>query len=140
MNGETTWALQFIAAGMQEALDDNLFLQVIGENRHVAANASGQTSAPGIRLSEQTNAHAPAPVWKLNNQAKCQVMVMILEENSTAPLVSSKNRAQNEGTCHLCFEQAQPKMYHSPKVHDEVDVFLKISWKPIFGRFFIKEF
>ena len=33
---------------MKEALDDNLFLQVIGENRHVAANASGQTSTPGI--------------------------------------------------------------------------------------------
>ena len=28
---------------------------------------------------------------------------------------------------HLCFEQAQPKMYHSPKVDDGVDVFLKIS-------------
>ena len=25
---------------------------------------------------------------------------------------------------HLCFEQAQPKMYHSPKVDDGVDVFL----------------
>ena len=24
---------------------------------------------------------------------------------------------------HLCFEQAQPKMYHSPKVDDGVDVF-----------------
>ena len=28
---------------------------------------------------------------------------------------------------HLCFEQAQPKMYHSPKVDDGVDVFFKIS-------------
>ena len=41
---------------------------------------------------------------------------------------------------HLCFEQAQPKMYHSPKVDDGVDVFFKISWKPIFGRFFFEEF
>ena len=43
-------------------------------------------------------------------------------------------------TPHLCFEQAQPKMYHSPKVDDGVDVFFKISWKPIFGRFFFEEF
>ena len=28
---------------------------------------------------------------------------------------------------HLCFEQAQPKMYHSPKVDDGVDVFFLIS-------------
>ena len=38
------------------------------------------------------------------------------------------------------FEQAQPKMYHSPKVDDGVDVFFKISWKPIFQRFFFEEF
>ena len=25
---------------------------------------------------------------------------------------------------HLCFKQAQPKMYHSPKVDDGVDIFL----------------
>ena len=43
-------------------------------------------------------------------------------------------------TGHLCFEQAQPKMYHSPKVDDGVDVFFKISLKPIFGRFFFEEF
>ena len=31
-------------------------------------------------------------------------------------------------------------MYHSPKVDDGVDVFFLISWKPIFGRFFLEEF
>ena len=39
-------------------------------------------------------------------------------------------------TTHLCFKQAQPKMCHSPKVDDEVDIFLKTSWTPIFGPFF----
>ena len=28
---------------------------------------------------------------------------------------------------HLCFKQAQPKMCHSPKVDDGVDIFLKFS-------------
>ena len=28
-----------------------------------------------------------------------------------------------DDAAHLCFEQAQPKMYHSPKVDDGVDVF-----------------
>ena len=28
---------------------------------------------------------------------------------------------------HLCFKQAQPKMYHSPKVDDGVDIFFKSS-------------
>ena len=41
---------------------------------------------------------------------------------------------------HLCFEQAQPKMYHSPKVDDGVDVFFKFSWKQIFLTLFFKEF
>ena len=29
--------------------------------------------------------------------------------------------------CHLCFKQAQPKMCHSPKVDDGVDIFFKTS-------------
>ena len=28
---------------------------------------------------------------------------------------------------HLCFKQAQPKMCHSPKVDDGVDIFFKTS-------------
>ena len=27
-------------------------------------------------------------------------------------------------------------MCHSPKVDDGVDIFFKLSWKPIFGQFF----
>ena len=30
-------------------------------------------------------------------------------------------------TFHLCFKQAQPKMCHSPKVDDGVDIFFKTS-------------
>ena len=33
----------------------------------------------------------------------------------------------NNIALHLCFEQAQPKMYHSPKVDEGVDVFIKVS-------------
>ena len=32
-------------------------------------------------------------------------------------------KSEQTDTQHLCFEQAQPKMYHSPKVDDGVDVF-----------------
>ena len=37
---------------------------------------------------------------------------------------------------HLCFEQAQPKMYHSPKVDDEVDVFFFNFLNTYFRTFF----
>ena len=40
---------------------------------------------------------------------------------------------------HLCFEQAQPKMYHSPKVDDRVDVFFFNFLKTNFRTFFFKE-
>ena len=42
-------------------------------------------------------------------------------------------------TGHLCFKQAQPKMCHSPKVDDGVDIFFKTSCKPNFGPFFLEE-
>ena len=32
-----------------------------------------------------------------------------------------------EGLLHLCFKQAQPKICHSPKVDDGVDIFFKNS-------------
>ena len=35
---------------------------------------------------------------------------------------------------HLCFKQAQPKMCHSPKVDDGVDI--KKNWNTHFGHFF----
>ena len=41
---------------------------------------------------------------------------------------------------HCCFKQAQPKMWHSPKVDDGVDIFFKLSWKRSFGQFFLKNF
>ena len=37
---------------------------------------------------------------------------------------------------HLCFEQAQPKMYHSPKVDDGVDVFFLNFLKTYFRTLF----
>ena len=37
---------------------------------------------------------------------------------------------------HLCFEQAQPKMYHSPKVDDGVDVFFLNFLKTNLQTFF----
>ena len=40
---------------------------------------------------------------------------------------------------HLCFEQAQPKMYHSPKVDNGVDVFFFLNFlKTYFRTFFSK--
>ena len=39
-------------------------------------------------------------------------------------------------TTHLCFEQAQPNMYHSPKVDDGVDVFFSNFLKTNFRTFF----
>ena len=37
---------------------------------------------------------------------------------------------------HLCFEQAQPKMYHSPKVDDGVDAFFFNFLKTNFSTLF----
>ena len=45
----------------------------------------------------------------------------------------------NHLATHLCFKQAQPKICHSPKVDDGVDIFFKFSWKRIFGQFFFEE-
>ena len=48
--------------------------------------------------------------------------------------LGSKNFLQPVGAvsiqlhaAHLCFKQAQPKMCHSPKVDDGVDIFFKFS-------------
>ena len=41
---------------------------------------------------------------------------------------------------HLCFKQAQPKMGHSPKVDDKVDIFLKNFLNTYFlDNFFVEE-
>ena len=34
-----------------------------------------------------------------------------------------RHRCNSMTDSHLCFKQAQPKMYHSPKVDDGVDIF-----------------
>ena len=42
---------------------------------------------------------------------------------------------------HLRFKQAQPKMCHSPKNDDRVEIFfLFTSWPLIFGQFIVKNF
>ena len=40
---------------------------------------------------------------------------------------------------HLCFKQAQPKMCHSPKVDEGVDIYKKKFLNTYFGTFFVEE-
>ena len=67
-----------------------------------------------------------APAWRPCTGAPAHLLTLI-----TDILVMAFND-------HLCFKQAQPKMCHSPKVDDGVDIFFKVL-EHLFLGLFLKE-
>ena len=65
---------------------------------------------------------------------------------TTVTEMMKSNKLMNLATivavsAHLCFKQAQPKMCHSPKVDDGVDIFLFLLLEHLFlDHFFLKNF
>ena len=61
-----------------------------------------------------------------------ELMVKVNEQNKQ----EIKNYIIEAKQEHLCFKQAQPKVCHSPKVDDAVEMCCPISWTNTFGHFF----